>query len=153
VVDRWPAARPFALIGSAAIIAGGVVAAVSRPTGFELGSWLAAFLVLVGGVAQIVLGVGQAWIAHQRPRARDVRAEVVWWNLGLGATVLGSLAAVPIATTVGGAAIVVALCLFLRGVRGGGSAAGWTVPTYRAMVVVVVVSVPIGIALAWLRHG
>ena len=39
---------------------GGAVAAVSDPFSFEQGSWLAAFLVLVGGVVQIALGAGQA---------------------------------------------------------------------------------------------
>ena len=52
MIARWPSVRPFLLIGSLCTIAGGLVAAVTRPTGFVLGSWTAAFLVLVGGVAQ-----------------------------------------------------------------------------------------------------
>ena len=48
----WSVVGPFVLVGSVCIVAGGLVAAVSRPSGFELGSWLAAYLVLVGGVAE-----------------------------------------------------------------------------------------------------
>jgi hypothetical protein len=114
LITRWPAARRFLIIGSVSTIAGGVVAAVARPTGFELGPWLAAYLVLVGGVAQIALGVGQAWLAEERTA---VRAEVASWNSGVGATIVGTLVSTPIVTTFGGVASVVALSLFLGGVR------------------------------------
>ena len=49
--------------GGAAIIAGGIVAAVTDPAGWEHGSWTAAFLVLVAGVAQIGLALGQVELA------------------------------------------------------------------------------------------
>jgi len=47
--------------------------------------------VLVGGVAQIGLGVGQAWLTQDPPARREVRAEVVTWNLSIVATVVGTL--------------------------------------------------------------
>ena len=46
------------------------------PHRFEFGSRLAAHLALVGGVAQIAFGVGQAWLADGSPRQTEVRAEV-----------------------------------------------------------------------------
>lgn len=150
---RWPAVRPFLVVGSACTIVGGVVAAVTRPTGFELGSWLAAYLVLVGGVAQIALGVGQAWLADERPRQTEVRAEVATWNLGVVATVVGTLVSMPIVTTLGGIASVVALALFLAGVRRAGSARQWARILYRGVAAMVLVSTPVGLALAWIRHG
>src|SRR3546814_20131767 len=52
----------------------------SSDLGFEHGSWLAAYLVLVGGVAQIALGGGQAWLADRVPRARTTRTEAWSWN-------------------------------------------------------------------------
>jgi hypothetical protein len=152
MIDRWPSVRPFLLIGSLCTIAGGLVAAVTRPTGFVLGSWTAAFLVLVGGVAQIALGAGQGWLAYQPPPIRRVRAEVAFWNLGVGATIVGTLTGTPVVTTVAGCSLVVALGLFIvttsapRSVRGSG------LVIYRALAVVVLVSIPIGLGLAWSRH-
>lgn len=153
VVDRWPAGRPFVVIGSTSVVIGGLVAAVARPAGFELGSWLAAFLVLVGGVAQIALGAGQGWMAPEAPSRRTVFAEAVMWNLALMATITGTLAASPAITTIGGILLVVALTGFFRAVAGGGAVARWPWLAYRAVIVVVVISTPIGLALAWAQHG
>lgn len=153
LIARWPVARPFVVVGFASITVGGVIAAVTRPTDFELGSWLAAFLVLVGGVVQIALGVGQAWMADQPPRSAAVTAEVASWNLGLAATIVGSLASAPLVTAVGAVAIVVALVLFLRGVGSGANTARWPPLLYRGVIAVVLISTPVGLALAWVRHG
>ena len=152
LVARWPAARPFVVIGCTSIVAGGVVAAVTRPIGFELGSWLAAFLVLVGGVAQIALGAGQAWMAGTPPRPATVAIETVAWNLGIVATIVGSIASAPIVTAAGAVAVVAGLVLFLRGVQ---DATGPRGPRllYRGVIVVVLISTPIGLVLAWTRHG
>jgi hypothetical protein len=43
----------FVAVASALIVAGGLVAAVNGAAAFAHGSWLAAYLVLVGGVAQL----------------------------------------------------------------------------------------------------
>jgi hypothetical protein len=153
LTTRWPVARPFVVVGFASITAGGVVAAVTRPTGFELGSWLAAFLVLVGGIAQIALGIGQAWMAERPPRSATVTAEVVTWNLGLVATIVGSLASAPVVTAAGAVAIVVALVLFLRGVGSAADAARGPRLLYRGVIAVVLISTPVGLGLAWVRHG
>lgn len=153
LIARWPAARPFLVIGSVCTVVGGVVAAVTRPTDFELGSWLAAYLVLVGGVAQIALGAGQAWLADEPPRASEVNVEVATWNFGVVATVVGSLASAPVVTTLGGIASALALGLFLVGVRTPGSAPRWARILYRWVVAIVLLSIPVGLALAWIRHG
>lgn len=152
-IARWPAVGPFLAIGSVCTIAGGLVAAVTHPTGFELGSWLAAFLVLVGGVAQIALGVGQAWLSEDAPRPTQVRAEVTTWNLGVTATVVGTLVSAPIITTLGGLASALALGLFLGGVRKSGSGSRSPLVLYRGFATIVLVSTPVGLALAWIRHG
>ena len=153
LVGRWPGAWPFLLVGSVAIIAGGLVAAISRPTDFELGSWVAAYLVLVGGVAQIGLGVGQALMADRPPVPDPMRIELVSWNLAVVLTIAGTLADSPALTTIGGVATVVALVSFLGGVRRGRSRSRWPLALYRALAVVVLVSTPIGLVLSWTRHG
>lgn len=150
---RWPAVRPFVLMGSVGIVAGGLVAAVTGPTGFEPGSWSAAYLVLVAGVAQVVLGVGQAWLAEQVPPPSEVRAEAVAWNLSVAGVMAGTLASAPVVTTLGGLSLVVALVLFLAGVRRSAAAAGLALVLYRGLVAIVLVSTPVGLALAWVRHG
>jgi hypothetical protein len=155
LVARWPAARPFVVVGGACVVAGGVVAAVTRPAGFELGSWLAAFLVLVGGVAQIALGGGQAWLAAQSPPSRRITLELAAWNVGAAMTIVGSLAAAPIVTTLGGIATVCALALFLATVGRHRSIAGSSTPwkLYVGLTAIVLVSTPVGLVLAWTRRG
>lgn len=153
LVDRWPSMRSFVLVGIACITGGGMVAAVTRPAGLELGSWLAAFLVLVGGVAQIALGAGQAWLCDDRPPSQRLAGQVLTWNLGLAATITGSLLHLPALTSAGGLATGVALVLFLTAVRTSSSGPTWLRVSYRAVVVVVLASTPIGLALAWLRHS
>lgn len=149
LVERWPAAWPFFGIGSLSIIAGGFVAAVTRPTGFDLGSWLAAFLVLVGGVAQLVLGLGQAWMAAEHPRPSVVAAEILLWNIGMALTVVGSLTSIPVVTTIGAPLVIAALVLFLLGVRNAIGGVRWPLLLYRSVTVIVLVSTPIGVVLAW----
>jgi hypothetical protein len=145
--------RPFIVIGVASVVVGGLVAAVTRPLDLELGSWLAAFLVLVGGVAQIALGAGQGWLSGDRPPMRHIAGEVIAWNLGLAATITGSLVALPAVTSAGGVATAVALVLFLYGTRASASEPRWAVVAYRAILIIVLVSTPIGLVLAWVRHG
>ncbi len=162
LLRRWPDARPFVLVGSISIVAGGLVAAVTRPSGIEEGSWVAAYLVLVGGVAQIVLGGGRAFLS-----TRDTSFSawpMLWgWNLGALLTISGTIGATPTLTSAGGLATAAALVLFLRDVRGVDAAAASTTPwlprasvlakVYRVLIYVVLASVPIGLVMAWARHG
>jgi hypothetical protein len=153
LLERWPAARPFTLIGSAAIVAGGIVAAVSRPTDFGLGSWLAAYLVLVVGVAQMALGCGQAWLAAEVPDAATVTRQALLWNIGAAGVITGTLHASPAATTFGGLVSVLALVAFLVGVRRVGSVPVWASRLYRGVAVFVLASIPVGLVLSWVRHA
>ncbi len=150
LLARWPAARPFLLVGITAIVAGGLVAAASRPMNFGAGPWVAAYLVLVVGVAQIALGAGQAWLTSEAPSARWKRAELITWNLGAATTIVGTLVGGPILTSVGGIATLWALILFLRGVRPAGPDLWWVL--YRGLAGFLAVSVLVGLALAWTRH-
>lgn len=149
----WRSGLPFAWLGSASILAGGVVAAVSRPTGFEQGPWVAAFLVLVAGVAQLSLGVGQAALASASPTPLVVIAELALWNLGCVLTIVGTLAAAPVLTTIGGVAVIAALVVFLWSVLTNGSAGGWLRIGYLTVLWFVLASTPVGLLLAWLRHS
>lgn len=153
VAARWPAARPFLLLGSVCIVLGGIVAAVTRPTGFVLGSWTAAFLVLVGGTAQIAFGVGQSWLSERPPHARRVRTEVVCWNAAVAATVVGTVAGAPFVTTGAGFTLMWVLGLFIATTSPSGSVRRSACVAYRALAAIVLVSIPIGLGLAWNRHA
>ena len=139
------------VIGAGAVVAGGLVAAVTGPAGWERGSWVAAYLVLVVGVAQLGVAAGLAWLGDPAPTRRSIVAGVVVWNLGHVAVLAGALGRVEWAVDTGGVLIALALLGALLAVRPG--RAGWLLWTYRALVVVVLVSVPVGLVLARLRVG
>ena len=61
--ERWAVGRWFLALGSIAVVGGGIVAAVTGPTDFELGSWVAAYLVLALFVLlSTPVGLLLAWI-------------------------------------------------------------------------------------------
>lgn len=151
--DRGWHAVPFVLWGFVGIIGGGLLAAVTHPFGWEAhGSWAAAYLVLVVGVAQLGLGVGQAWLSDRPPRRGHVSGELVGWNLGSALVVLGTLVARPWVVDLGGALLVVALALFVLAVRGRAGTPRWAWWAYRVLALAVLVSVPVGLVLSALRH-
>jgi hypothetical protein len=141
---------PFLVIGTACVIAGGLVAAATAPNPSQHGSWAAAYLVLVAGVAQIGLGAGQAMFGG-RTSPRTVLAEIAGWNLGNAAVLAGTLAGVGLVVDLGGAALLVVLVLLLRGALTGGAApsgrARWLLRGYCALLLVLIVSIPVGLVL------
>lgn len=150
---RLPAsARPFLILGTLAVIAGGVVAAVTRPTDFEKGSWLAAYLVLVGGVALVGLGAGQALLVDEPVGPALIRGQIVGWVSSAAMVVVGTLTSTPVLTAVGGAVLLGVLATFFVSVRGS-SRKGAVLWCYQAILLVVVVSIPIGLVLAWQRQS
>lgn len=146
---RRRGAVPPAVLGVAAVVLGGLVAAVTTPAGWAHGAWAAAYLVLVTGVAQIGLFVGQAALATTPPSRALVTTEVVGWNLGSAAVILGTLASTPAVVTAGGVLLVVCLGLLVYGVRG--RRAGRLLWLFRLLVLLLLVSIPVGLVLSWLR--
>ncbi len=133
------------------MIAGGFVAAVTAHAPSENATWTAAYLVLVAGVAQIVLGAGQAWLADRLPSSRWLVGELAAWNLGNGAVIAGTVSGLTPVVDVGGALLILALVLLLAAVRGAGRT-GWLLAVYRGVAAIVLVSIPVGLMLAELRH-
>lgn len=151
LVDRRGHLTMFALLGMVCVIAGGIVAAVTGPTDFANGSWLAAFLVLVGGVAQWALGLGQVWLAPTEPSRGLIHAELATWNAGTALVILGTLIDVPVVTTLGGVVTLASLALFLSGVQGAQARHRKVLMAFRVLLVIELVSVPIGLTMSWLR--
>lgn len=145
-----PGVVPFLVVGTIAVVGGGIAAAVTGPTDWSDGSWVAAYLVLVVGVAQIGLGVGQATLAADAPADRRLVTQLVLVNGGSLAVVVGTLATMPIVVTVGGLVLVAGLITFAVAPRRP-DGPQWVRLGYLTILTVLIVSIPIGLALAWVR--
>lgn len=144
---------PLWVLGAVWVVSGGLVAAVTGPLRLEHGSWAAAYSVLVAGVAQIAIGAAQSALAPQGPSPRTVAVELVAWNSGSAAVIGGTVARMPLVVDAGGALLVVVLALTSRAVGGTGGGPTWALWTYRSMLAVILVSIPVGLTLAHLRAG
>lgn len=150
---RVPAATPFVVVASTSIVVGGLVAAATGPTDFDKGSWLAAYLVLVGGVALMILGIGQAVFARRPPARSMITVESILWVLSGVAVIVGTLGELVALTIVGGLLLLVVLVLFVAAVREPSGIGGRLIWVYRAMIGILVVSIPVGLVLAWQRRA
>lgn len=136
------------------MVLGGLVAAVTGPLTLSKGSWLAAYLVLVCGVPQHLMG-----------RATDGggAARAGWWllacwNIGNAAVIAGTLLGSAYLVDAGGLLLLLSLVAVLRALlrpradvaAGIGGVQRWLLIT---LLLVLVVSIPIGLVLAHLRSG
>jgi hypothetical protein len=144
-------AIPFLTLGGISLILGGVVSAASAGSPSYTSAWAVAYLVLVGGVAQLVLGIGQAELASKKLPATLLAAEAALLNLSTVAVLLGTLLAAPALTYVGAGLLVIALVAFIWAVRGASQHLPWLLWAFRIMVVVLLVSAPIGLVIAHSR--
>lgn len=145
-------ALTFFLIGSAFVVIGGLVAAVSTPLRLASGPWLAAYLVLVCGVAQCLFGIVRRYVAPAPTSTPGFAVELVCWNAGNAAVVVGDLVRIPFIVGIGGALLVVVLVLQLVHLRHVVPGLRWAAWLYGVVVAVLLVSIPIGILLAALRQ-
>lgn len=138
----------FAALGGALIVAGGLVAAVNSAAPFAHGSWLAAYLVLVGGVSQVVLGLGRLALPMPGPSVRLGLAQLILWNVGSLAVPAGVLGGETALVTLGSVILLVALASFAIGARAWPRVARGRVIAYHAVILALAVSVIVGSALA-----
>lgn len=151
----------MAVVGGICIVLGGLVAAVTDPLQLPDGSWLAAYLVLVGGVAQVAMGWARTWDRAAAQASPLALGHLVAWNLGHVGVIGGTLTGESWLVDLGSMLLVVALAIALHAVRRRDSGVRGTAdrPTdlvlwiYRGLLVVLVISIPIGVALSHLRHG
>ncbi|MGF3057130.1 hypothetical protein [Microbacterium sp. YY-01] len=145
----------LAAMGVVAVIAGGLVAAVTDPLEVYRGSWMAAYLVLVVGVAQVSMAIARWLWPTERSTITLGWAQLVLWNSGNATIIAGTLLASPCAVIAGSVLLVAAVAIALmvtrwrrqRGIRG-----LWLF-VFRAFMVVLVVSIPVGVILSTLRHS
>lgn len=150
--ERWTANLPLLIAGGLAIVAGGLIAAVTGPTAWDHGSWVAAFFVLVAGVAQIGIAAGQARLAPNPATSAFIAVECVAWNAGCLLVVTGTLLSSPATVTVGSMLLVAALGMSMFAVRGAGGQPPLLFWSYASLLTVLLASIPVGITLAWTRH-
>ncbi|MGH3200339.1 MAG: hypothetical protein ACRDNT_31475 [Streptosporangiaceae bacterium] len=145
-----PAGRPFVLLGGACVIGGGLLSAAMAPAASYHSSWAVAYIVLIAGVAQAALGLGQTALTGGDVPRRVVRAELAGWNLGNAAVVAGTLLEVAPVLYTGCALLVAALMLVLYAIRH--AQPGRVLVATRVIVALLLISMPIGIVLQALDH-
>lgn len=133
------------------IVLGGLVAAVAGPLHFDRGSWLAAYLVLVCGVAQCAISNQRRILSAAPLRPAQQWALLGCWNIGNALVVAGALVSIPVITDAGGFALVAGLVLAGAGTRH--AKRPIAVVLLRAFYLVLVASIPVGLVLSHLRAG
>ena len=147
---RGPSARGliFVLAGATAVVTGGFVAAATSVTPSAHGAWAAAYLVLVVGVAQILLGIGQAYLVRADAATTALPFTFACWNLGNLAVIGGVFLNLRASVDGGSAILLVALgtCAWTTRQRQPGPRLIWI--GYRLVLVILALSVPAGALLA-----
>ncbi|HET8928875.1 MAG TPA: hypothetical protein VFN24_13730 [Microbacterium sp.] len=144
-------ALPFLVAAAISITAGGVLAAATAYVTTQKTAWATAYIVLVMGVAQAGIGAAMGWLA-QRASMRAAWIALVLFNLGSIGVLAGQLTGVIALTFAGGALLVAALVMIVAATRGGSPAHPVLVWSFRILVVVLAVSIPVGLLLALITH-
>lgn len=149
-------------LGVFCVVVGGLVAAVTGPLELTHGSWTAAYLVLVGGVTQCAMG-------QSRTRRPDVAQPRAWawaqigtWNLGNALVIGGTLSSQTLIVDLGSVLLVAALAIALQATRPTPAMAArsadrrvppWIERSYRILLLVLALSIPVGIVLSHVRNS
>ena len=152
-----PQARRGLTAAALASLAAAVVALVMRIADpFAHGAWLVAYLVLVGFLAQLLLGLGQSALMSTGLAAppRWIRsAQAILWNVGVVAVPFGVLAQTRLAVVVGSLSLIGALASLARTTGPALAEAiarrNWLGWGYACLLAGMAASTLIGTALAW----
>ncbi|HET7662999.1 MAG TPA: hypothetical protein VFK31_05095 [Rhodanobacteraceae bacterium] len=144
--ERLAAARIFLITALVAMLVAGFTAAATAHAPTRLLMWMVAYLVLVAGVAQGVLGLGQALLPARLPSSRWRAVEWGLFNFGNVGVIAGTLWASAAWVVVGTVLFVASLAAFLFGVRGAGR--GWLLLAFRVVLVVTCIGACVGLALS-----
>lgn len=152
-----PHAYALLYTGVAFVIIGGLVAAVTDPLSLSRGSWAAAYLVLVAGVAQSSMGIARMlWPTDTgAPQgASNGWPQFAFWNLGNAGVIVGTLLGAPLVVFVSSVLLVAALALALVATAHSKTASTRKLLiTYRVFLFILAVSIPVGIVLSAIRNA
>jgi hypothetical protein len=127
-------------------------AALSAANPFEHGWWLVAYLTLVGGLSQLLLGPGRTWLKSraESPQPSEVRLwrELVLWNVGACAVPIGVFTDSSPTILAGSAILLIALTLYAAGLHRATSKAAGFARAYYVLVGFLCASVLVGTGLA-----
>jgi len=140
-------ALPFFVAAAVYVIAGGVLAAATAYVTTQKTAWATAYIVLVGGVAQAVLGAALGWLSRHASTRLSQNACALF-NVGNIGVLAGQLSGLLALTFAGGALLVAALILVILAARHREDAHPALLWTFRVLVVVLAVSIPTGLILA-----
>ena len=144
-------------LGACGIVLGGLVAAVTGPLELEQGSWAAAYLVLVVGVAQVVVGLAPAFFAARPTTPLLGWTTVACWNVGSALVIGGTLARLPLVVDGGSLLLMLGVAMALyaarRGLQHCASEPGRRLArwAYRGLLLLLLVSIPVGMVIGHLR--
>ncbi len=149
----WLNSFPFLVTASLAMVAAGLISAVTASTPSHDAAWAVAYLVLVVGVAQAGFGLGQAWLTVCRPARLLIGAQWATYNLGNAGVILGTLNDRVWLVDLGGALLVAALVMFFATSlplqsKGAWSEPRWLLTAYRGLILIILISIPVGLLLA-----
>jgi hypothetical protein len=152
--DRNSARSPRLFVGAASVaLTAAIAAATARAIEpFAHGIWLTAYLVLVGFVAQLLLGRGQAMVAAAGPADGNpppIGAQAILWNAGVVAVPLGVLLGARVFVVLGSLALLASLVMFWQQRRPRHAGSDVLEIGYVALIVFMAGSVLVGTALAW----
>lgn len=148
--------RAFLPTALGLIAAGLVAGAVHAATGSMEARWVAIHLLLLGGVSQLIVGVGQfftcAFLATTPPPVRLVLAQLAAWNSAVLLVVLSVPFDAPRLAELGALICLIGLALFAAGLesmrRRSLQTAPWALRWYRAAAALLAAGALIGAALA-----
>ena len=144
--ERLLAARLFLVTGSTAIVAGGLIAAIMAHASARPVMWVVAYLVLVVGVAQAVLGIGQALLPVRLPTHNRRIYQWVAFNLGSVAVIVGRLLEARALVMVGTLVFLFSLLgFFLVARRAGG---GWLALAFHGVLWITALGALTGLTLS-----
>jgi hypothetical protein len=101
-------------------------------------------------VATLGLALGRGYLSPERVWTRRLGGELALWLVGNALVVIGTVGEVTWIVDLGGALLVVALGLVALGVRGGHGPRSLRAG-FSALVLLLLVSIPVGLVLARLR--
>lgn len=143
----WPAW----VLGLSCVIAGGLLSAVTAHAATQAASWASAYLVLVGGVATSGLAAGRGLLSREAPTPARLGIELGLWVAGNALVLIGTLLSPAWFVEAGSVLLVLALASIASGVHKGTGPA-LVRRLFLALVIVLLVSIPVGIALSHLRR-
>ena len=145
---RLARAAPYWIGAALAVAASGAVSAASAFAPSYLASWAAAYLALVVGFAQAVIGAARVLVPARPPSRATAVSEAFAFDAAGVAVLAGTVLGRPAVTTAGAALLSIVLFVWARAERHSVQRGPWRW-AFRVMVSVLAVSVPVGVVLAW----